>query len=177
MNKSSGFKSLLIYLLISACIVGGLIFLLSSLGNGDDEKDYSEIMSYFDDLRVSEFDLDLGSGELTYKLDGEDKEYEYTVPNVSLFVNEVLGSDAENYRKQYNAKNPDNPLVCNLEPIKDNSLLISLLPTLILLGVMIAFFVITMKSAGGGGKLNSFSKTNAKMNLDPNKKVLISVCL
>ena len=76
MNKSSGFKSLLIYLLISACIVGGLIFLLSSLGNGDDEKDYSEIMSYFDDLRVSEFDLDLGSGELTYKLDGEDKEYE-----------------------------------------------------------------------------------------------------
>lgn len=171
MNKSSGFKSLLIYLLISACIVGGLIFLLSSLGNGDDEKDYSEIMSYFDDLRVSEFDLDLGSGELTYKLDGEDKEYEYTVPNVSLFVNEVLGSDAENYRKQYNAKNPDNPLVCNLEPIKDNSLLISLLPTLILLGVMIAFFVITMKSAGGGGKLNSFSKTNAKMNLDPNKKV------
>ena len=171
MNKSSGFKSLLIYLLISACIVGGLIFLLSSLGNGDDEKDYSEIMSYFDDLRVSEFDLDLGSGELTYNLDGEDKEYEYTVPNVSLFVNEVLGSDAENYRKQYNAKNPDNPLVCNLEPIKDNSLLISLLPTLILLGVMIAFFVITMKSAGGGGKLNSFSKTNAKMNLDPNKKV------
>ncbi len=171
MNKSSGFKSLLIYLLISACIVGGLIFLLSSLGNGDDEKNYSEIMSYFDDLRVSEFDLDLGSGELTYKLDGEDKEYEYTVPNVSLFVNEVLGSDAENYRKQYNAKNPDNPLVCNLEPIKDNSLLISLLPTLILLGVMIAFFVITMKSAGGGGKLNSFSKTNAKMNLDPNKKV------
>ena len=171
MNKSSGFKSLLIYLLISACIVGGLIFLLSSLGDGDDEKDYSEIMSYFDDLRVSEFDLDLGSGELTYKLDGEDKEYEYTVPNVSLFVNEVLGSDAENYRKQYNAKNPENPLVCNLEPIKDNSLLISLLPTLILLGVMIAFFVITMKSAGGGGKLNSFSKTNAKMNLDPNKKV------
>ncbi|MBQ4095133.1 MAG: ATP-dependent zinc metalloprotease FtsH [Oscillospiraceae bacterium] len=171
MNKSSGFKSLLIYLLISACIVGGLIFLLSSLGNDDDEKDYSEIMSYFDDLRVSEFDLDLGSGELTYKLDGEDKEYEYTVPNVSLFVNEVLGSDAENYRKQYNAKNPENPLVCNLEPIKDNSLLISLLPTLILLGVMIAFFVITMKSAGGGGKLNSFSKTNAKMNLDPNKKV------
>ena len=171
MNKSSGFKSLLIYLLISACIVGGLIFLLSSLGDGNDEKDYSEIMSYFDDLRVSEFDLDLGSGELTYKLDGEDKEYEYTVPNVSLFVNEVLGSDAENYRKQYNAKNPDNPLVCNLEPIKDNSLLISLLPTLILLGVMIAFFVITMKSAGGGGKLNSFSKTNAKMNLDPNKKV------
>jgi len=171
LNKSSGFKSLLIYLLISACIVGGLIFLLSSLGDGDDEKDYSEIMSYFDDLRVSEFDLDLGSGELTYKLDGEDKEYEYTVPNVSLFVNEVLGSDAENYRKQYNAKNPENPLVCNLEPIKDNSLLISLLPTLILLGVMIAFFVITMKSAGGGGKLNSFSKTNAKMNLDPNKKV------
>ncbi len=171
MNKSSGFKSLLIYLLISACIVLGLVFLLSSLGNGDDDKDYSEIMTYFDNLRVSEFDLDLGSGELTYKLDGEKKEYKYVVPNVSLFVNEVLGSDAENYRQRYNEKYPDNPLVCNLQPIKDNSFWLNLLPTLILLAVMIVFFVIMMKSAGGGGKLNSFSKTNAKMNIDPNKKV------
>lgn len=171
MNKNSGFKSLLIYLLISVCIVGGIVFLLSSLDGAEDEKDYSEIMTYFDDLRVSEFDLDLGNGKLTYKLDGEDKEYKYKVPNVSLFVNEVLGSDAENYRKQYNAKYPDAPLVCNLQPIKDNSFWLNLIPTLIILGVMIAFFVFTMKSAGGGGKLNSFSKTNAKMNIDPNKKV------
>ncbi len=171
MNKNSGFKSLLIYLLISVCIVGGIVFLLSSLDGAEDEKDYSEIMTYFDDLRVSEFDLDLGNGKLTYKLDGEDKEYKYKVPNVSLFVNEVLGSDAENYRKQYNAKYPDAPLVCNLQPVKDNSFWLNLIPTLIILGVMIAFFVFTMKSAGGGGKLNSFSKTNAKMNIDPNKKV------
>ncbi len=157
--------------MISALIIGGLVFMLGRLGGSGDEKSYSEIMTYFDDLRVSEFDLDLGSGELTYKLDGEKTEYTYDVPNVSLFVNEVLGEEGQNYRQKYNAANPDKPLVCNLEPISDNSFWLNLIPTLIMLGVMIAFFVIMMKSAGGGGKLNSFSKTNARQHLDPNNKV------
>lgn len=67
-------------------------------------------MEQFDSLNVSQFELDLGSGQLKYKLKGEDKVYSYTVPNVSLFANEVLGGeDAENYRKKYNTENPDDP--------------------------------------------------------------------
>lgn len=171
MNKNSGFKSLIIYLLISGAIIFGLIYLLSSLSGSGDDKSYSEIMKYFDDLRVSSLELDLGSGELTYKLDGKDEEYTYELPNVSLFVNEVLGSGEANYRQRYNKEHPDAPLEYNLEPITDNSFWLNLIPTLIMLGVMIAFFVIMMKSAGGGGKLNSFSKTNARQHLDPDKKV------
>ena len=97
------------------------------------------------------------------KLKGEDKVYSYTVPNVSLFANEVLGGeDAENYRKKYNAENPDDPLQYNLIPISDNSFWLNLIPTLLMLGVMIFFFVFMMKNAGGG-KMSSFGKTNAKM--------------
>lgn len=161
-NNNNG-KTLLIYLLVSVAIICGLVYMLTSMSTKSSDKKYSEIMEQFDSLNVSQFELDLGSGQLKYKLKGEDKVYSYTVPNVSLFANEVLGGeDAENYRKKYNAENPDDPLQYNLIPISDNSFWLNLIPTLLMLGVMILFFVFMMKNAGGG-KMSSFGKTNAKM--------------
>lgn len=161
-NNNNG-KTLLIYLLVSVAIICGLVYMLTSMSTKSSDKKYSEIMEQFDSLNVSQFELDLGSGQLKYKLKGEDKVYSYTVPNVSLFANEVLGGeDAENYRKKYNTENPDDPLQYNLIPISDNSFWLNLIPTLLMLGVMIFFFVFMMKNAGGG-KISSFGKTNAKM--------------
>lgn len=163
MKKNNNGKTLLIYLLVSVAIICGLVYMLTSMSTKSSDKKYSEIMEQFDSLNVSQFELDLGSGQLKYKLKGEDKVYSYTVPNVSLFANEVLGGeDAENYRKKYNAENPDDPLQYNLIPISDNSFWLNLIPTLLMLGVMIFFFVFMMKNAGGG-KMSSFGKTNAKM--------------
>lgn len=160
-NNNNG-KTLLIYLLVSVAIICGLVYMLTSMSTKSSDKKYSEIMEQFDSLNVSQFELDLGSGQLKYKLKGEDKVYSYTVPNVSLFANEVLGGeDAENYRKKYNTENPDDPLQYNLIPISDNSFWLNLIPTLLMLGVMIFFFVFMMKNAGG--KMSSFGKTNAKM--------------
>lgn len=161
-NNNNG-KTLLIYLLVSVAIICGLVYMLTSMSTKSSDKKYSEIMEQFDSLNVSQFELDLGSGQLKYKLKGEDKVYSYTVPNVSLFANEVLGGeDAENYRKKYNTENPDDPLQYNLIPISDNSFWLNLIPTLLMLGVMIFFFVFMMKNAGGG-KMSSFGKINAKM--------------
>ena len=161
-NNNNG-KTLLIYLLVSVAIICGLVYMLTSMSTKSSDKKYSEIMEQFDSLNVSQFELDLGSGQLKYKLKGEDKVYSYTVPNVSLFANEVLGGeDAENYRKKYNAENPDDPLQYNLIPISDNSFWLNLIPTLLMLGVMIFFFVFMMKNAVGG-KMSSVGKTNAKM--------------
>lgn len=161
-NNNNG-KTLLIYLLVSVAIICGLVYMLTSMSTKSSDKKYSEIMEQFDSLNVSQFELDLGSGQLKYKLKGEDKVYSYTVPNVSLFANEVLGGeDAENYRKKYNTENPDDPLQYNLIPISDNSFWLNLIPTLLMLGVMIFFFVFMMKNAGGE-KMSSFGKTNAKM--------------
>lgn len=161
-NNNNG-KTLLIYLLVSVAIICGLVYMLTSMSTKSSDKKYSEIMEQFDSLNVSQFELDLGSGQLKYKLKGEDKVYSYTVPNVSLFANEVLGGeDAENYRKKYNTENPDDHLQYNLIPISDNSFWLNLIPTLLMLGVMIFFFVFMMKNAGGG-KMSSFGKTNAKM--------------
>lgn len=162
MNKNNNGKSLLIYLLVSVVIIGGLVYFLTSMSSNNTSTKYSEIMGHFDNLEISEFELDLGSGKMKYKLKDSDEVKNYTVPNVSIFAQEVLGGeDAENYRKKYNEANPNDPLKYNLIPISDNSFWLNMIPTLLMLGVMIFFFVFMMKNAGGG-KMSSFGKTNAK---------------
>lgn len=162
MNKNSNGKSLLIYLLVSVAIIGGLVYMLTSMSKNNSNTPYSQIMKYFDDLKVSEFQLDLGSGKMEYKLKGNSELKSYTIPNVSLFADEVLGGeDAENYRKKYNEANPNEPLKYNLIPVSDNSFWLNMLPTLLMIGVMIFFFIFMMKNAGGG-KISAFGKTNAK---------------
>ena len=163
MKKNNG-KSLLIYLLVSALVLGGLVYMLTSMSKNKTDESYSDIMQKFDSLQVSEFTLDLGSGKMTYRLrdDAADTRHSYSVPNVSIFVQEVLGGEkAETYRKQYNAKYGEGTLKYDLIPISDNSFWINMIPTLLMLGVMIFLFVFMMRSAGGG-KINSFGKTNAK---------------
>lgn len=162
LNKNNSGKSLLIYLLVSVAIIGGLVYMLTSMSKNNSDTPYSEIMTHFDNLEVSEFELDLGSGKMKYKLKGSNEVKNYTVPNVSIFAQEVLGgNDGENYRLRYNEANPDEPLKYNLIPVSDNSFWLNLIPTLLMLGVMIFFFVFMMKNAGGG-KMASFGKTNAK---------------
>ena len=146
--------------------------MLTNMSSGNSDKKYSEIMNSFDNLEVSKFELDLGSGQLKYELNTDEEEgktHSYTVPNVSIFVNEVLGgNDAESYRKLYNAKYPDDPLEYDLIPISDNSFWLNLIPTLLMLGVMIFFFIFMMRSAGGG-KMSSFGKANARVSPDSKK--------
>ena len=168
----------MIYFLVSVLVVGGIVFMLTNMSKSSKDMKYSELMKEFDDLNVSEFTLDLGSGELKYKLKHEDKDkamHNYNVPNVSLFANEILGEqDENNYRKRYDAENKDAPLKYDLIPISDNSFLLNLIPTLLMLGVMIFFFIFMMKSANGG-KMSSFGKSNAKVAASSKKATFADV--
>lgn len=164
-----GGKSLLIYILVAAAIFFSLVYLLQNMGGKGDEYQYSVIMKYFDDLQVSKFELDLGSGEITMQVDNIQKEIKYKVPNVSVFVNELF-NDNYNYREEYNAAHPDAPLDYNLLEIVDNSIWVSMIPQVILLVLMVVFFFFMMKSATGGSKMSSFGKSNAKNHLQTGKK-------
>lgn len=161
MNNKKGIGSIVAWLLVAVLIFFGMFYMLRSAAGESQEEDYAKIMRYFDTLQVSEFEFDLNSGELDYKLKGDDKNHEYRVPNVSLFVQEVLGADAESYRQKYDAENPDKPLVCNLIKVKDNSMLVSIIPTVIMIGLMIAFFVYMTKNISGS-KMGGFAKANVK---------------
>ena len=111
-----------------------------------------------DNYNVSGYTLDLGSGELQYTLKSDNtKKYKYSVPNVSLFL-----QDTQGYRKAYNEKNPDSQLVEDFYPVSDNSFLLSFLPYLLMVALMIGFTFVIMRQASGGGKMSQFSKANAR---------------
>ena len=171
--NSNKLKGVIIYLVIILLLIFGLVSVLNIASNSSRTTvTYSGVISEFDDLNVAQYQLDLGSGALSYKLKGEAAgapAHQYTVPNVSIFINDINSgytSDgkAANYRLRYNEANPDSPLVEDYIPISDNTFLTNVLPYLLLVGVMIIFTVIVMRQSTGGGKMSSFSKANVRQN-------------
>lgn len=167
--KQNKNKSIIIYILISLAIIAGLVYMLNNVNTKNDKVDYSTITGYFDDLKVSEFTLDLGTGELKYKLIDSKEEKTYKVPSVNAFYNRIF-NDEYDYQKEYNKAHPKEPLKMNMKEVKDNSFWINLIPTLLLLGAMGVFLYLMMKTAGGGGKIGSFGKSNAKQHMVSGKK-------
>ena len=171
--NSNKLKGVIIYLVIIFLLIFGLVSVLNIASNSSRTTvTYSGVISEFDDLNVAQYQLDLGSGALSYKLKGEAAgapAHQYTVPNVSIFINDINSgytSDgkAANYRLRYNEANPDSTLVEDYIPISDNTFLTNVLPYLLLVGVMIIFTVIVMRQSTGGGKMSSFSKANVRQN-------------
>ena len=157
------------YLLVVVVLIVALIFLLNGLKTGGKETKYSDIMKYFDNYEVTAYTLDLGSGELKLTLDDGDK-LTYDVPNVSVFRD-----DTKDYRTSYNQKHPDAPLQVDYYKIRDTSWLLTLIPTLVLLGLMIFLFVFMMRQANGGGKYTTFGKANIKNQANTRKATFADV--
>ncbi len=154
-------KGLIIYVIVMIAVLGAFVLLLQKAAKPESEYTYSEIMEYFDNYRVSEMNFDLGTGELEMFVDGGNTPINYTVPNVSVFLEEIQ-TGAENYRREYNERHPDAPLKLEYYKIQDTSWLYNLLPSLLIIGLMIFFFFFMMRQAGGGGKMNSFGRANVK---------------
>ncbi|MCM1360965.1 MAG: ATP-dependent zinc metalloprotease FtsH [Clostridiales bacterium] len=152
-------KGIFTYLIIILLAIGCIYFVSSKIAKNSAKTNYSKVMVHFDNFEVSDYELDLGTGELTYKLRGDDKEYKYDVPNVSVFL-----EDTEDYRKLYNRKylSEETTLNQNYIKITDRSWIYSLIPVIItvILGCAILYFM--MKQSGGGGKYSSFGKANLK---------------
>ena len=107
MNQNNKFKGVFIYIAVIVLLIIGMVTMLQMSATPGERVRYSQVISEFDNYNVSNYTLDLGSGELIYTLKSDtSKKYKYTVPNVSLFL-----QDTVDYRKNYNEKNPDNPLV------------------------------------------------------------------
>lgn len=132
---------------------------------------YSEVVGYFQDNKVSEFSLDLGSGQLNYKLkgetgkDGKEKVNTYKVPHVGLFVEAV-----EPIVLEYNKDNPDDRIEFVYKEAKDYSFLMSLIPIVLLIGAMVFFWFYMMKQTNGGGKISQFGKAQLKNTAQQAKK-------
>lgn len=163
-------RGILTYLLIIVLAVICVWYVMSKISDSTAKTEYTKVISYFDNYEVSYYELDLGSGELTYQLKGEETKHKYEVPNVQIFLN-----DTEDYRKEYNKRNPDAPLEQDYQKITDTTWIYSMIPVIlmVILGCILIYFM--MKQAGGGSKYASFGKANMKNQANARKATFADV--
>ncbi len=160
-KKHSG---IITYILIVLLSIFCVYFVISKFYGNATKTEYTKVITYFDQYKVSYYELDLGSGKLTYQLRGEETKRKYEVPYVSIFLD-----DTKEYRKEYNKKYPNDPLVQNYIRPKDNTWLLTLIPVFLTVGLAIFLFVFMMRQNGGGSKYTSFGKANLKNQADARK--------
>ena len=161
-------KNVLLYILIP------IIFILTIVSVSFFTKDtaelkYSQIVEMIKSNEVSEMELNLYSGELTYKKRADGKTYRYTVPNSSLFIQDV--NDDVWAIKEENA-GTDKDIEYNLIRGGETSWITSLLPTLLMVGLTgVLLFVMMRKMSGAinADKTMGFGKSKAR-RLDAKKK-------
>lgn len=162
-NMSQNWKSIIFYILIPVLLIGS-IFLFSSQSKNVDSKNYSEIVTMFRNNEVQEFELDLSTGQLTYKLRSDDDKTvnKYSVPSVSYFLDDI-----SEYLKEYNEENAESPIVYNYKKGSSNSWWMSMLPTFIFTIIIILMFIWLMRrmSSSIGNETNrtlGFGKIKSK---------------
>lgn len=167
--KNNAKKTVLIYALILAILLSFVFIMSRILTTVSPEHKYSEIIYLFEDQKVDKYNLDLGNGELTLQIkEGVDFEgakplekggsvYKYKIHAPQLFLDEIRP-----YVEQYNQENPNNRMEIDYKASSNNSWILQMLPSLILIGLMIFIFIFMMKQVGAGGKMTQFTRANMK---------------
>lgn len=167
-------RGLLTYISIAAIIILVLGFIVPNLEQNPQTKKYSEIIEYFDEYQVSEYSLNLKTGELNMKLRESDETINYTVPYVGLFLQDT-DSEIRDYREEYNKLYPDETLEVEYIKGTDNSWIITVIPTVLLLVMGVALFFFMIRQTGGGGRYNTFGRANVRATHGSKKKTFDDV--
>ncbi len=160
-------RNMLFYIGVPILII---IFILTLFGSRPQRAEvYSDIVRYFKDQKVAEYSMNLGTGEMKLKLKEDNKEIEYTAPNV-LWMRE----DIKPFVEEYNSNNPDAQMKQNLIRASENSwwssILLNLL-TFVGLGFVWWFVMRRMMSGlGEGGRSMTFGKAKIKNMNDEKRK-------
>ena len=168
-NMSKNWKSILVYILIPILLIGAVVFFANSQTSTD--MKYSQIVSMFKNGEVSEFSLDLSSGNLVYKTFAKPKEEKtYSVPSVSYFLDDIRDDV-----KAYNVKHPDKPIVYDYKAGTSNTWILSMLLSLLMFVVLIALGIYAFKKMGGAmsneaNRTLGFGKIKTKTLVEDEKR-------
>ena len=159
MNKN--LKNVLLYIGIPIVFVLSILS-VSYLTKNAAEIKYSEIVNMVKQNEISEFSLNLYSGELTYTKRDDGKKYRYTVADPSIFYNDV--NDAV---MKINEENLGTDKDIDFDYIRggQGAWLMNLLPTLLMVGIMVVFWIFFMRkmnSSMGADKTMGFGKAKVK---------------
>jgi len=167
-SKKNSWGAALSLLFIPLLIISGIFWYLST--NTTDRVEYYEIVKYFDEGKVTEYSLNLGSGKLTYVLEGEKEKKIYTVPNVNLFI-----KDVHDKVREQNTENAENPVKMDYIEGASTSVWMSVLPTILLMALVIASLVFVTKKmnqtmSNETNRSMNFGKARIKAGVDEKRK-------
>ena len=169
MDNKKAIRNIAIYLGIPILLFV-IIFMLLNNRQVQTTYKYSDIINYFAEEQVSAYKLDFGSGEmvLTITEDGQEKKIGYVVPSVNKFYNDV-----QKYIDTYN-DNHEKRMSEDIQRPAETSWFVSLLPTLLLFGLLIVFYWFMYRrmsaSMGDAGKQMNFGKAKIKNMNDEKRK-------
>ncbi len=162
------FRNVLLYIAIPIILILS-VFSVSKLTKNTAETKYYQIVDLIKENEVSEYQLNLYSGELIYTRRDDGKKYRYTVADSSIFYNDV--NEAVMKINEENS-GTDKVIKYDYKSGGEASWLISLLPTVIVIAVMIFFWIFIMKrmnSSMGADKTMGFGKAKIR-KADPKRK-------
>ena len=142
---------------------------MNSGGAKKADLEYYQVIELFDKGEVTKYNLNIGSGALTYELkDGTTAKY--SVPNVSLFIEDIHDSVVE-----YNRENPKTPIKYNYVSGASGSLALQLLPGVfgIILVIILGYFFMKIMNNSISTENNramNFGKARVKFGKDEKRK-------
>ncbi len=168
-NMSKNWKSILVYILIPILLIGAVIYFVNS--QTSTQLKYSQVVSMFKNNEVSEFSLDLSSGNLVYKTFAKPKEEKnYSVPNVSYFLDDIRESV-----DKYNDEHSDKPIVYDYRAGTSNAWIYSMIPSLLMFVVLIGLGIYAFRKMSGAmnsetNRTLGFGKIKAKTLVEDEKR-------
>lgn len=166
MENKKMVRNLLFYIGVPILII---VFILTLFGNRAQKSEvYSDIVSYFKNQQVTEYSMNLGTGQMTLVLD-DNTEITYTAPNV-LWLRE----DIKPFIEEYNESHPDAQMKQDLIRASENSWWSSvIIDVLMFVGIGLIWWLIMRKALSGlgeGGKTMTFGKAKIKNLSDEKRK-------
>lgn len=152
-------KNIGIYVVIFGLVLAMVWFYNSGTDEDQEEIRTSEMIEYLQENEVRT--INVTETKLTAELKSGETVYAYVNSSVDLsFI----------YEQYIMPQVNEGELNLESDEPHQESIWISLLPTLIMIGIMVVFFILIMNQSGGGGKAMSFGKSRAKLQKDSDLK-------
>ena len=152
-------RNIWIYVIIFGLVIAMVWFYNSDAPTDEREIKTSTMIKHLQENEVE--DINVTETKLTAKLRSGETVYSYvnsTVDLTYIYDQYII--------PQVNEGN----LALESDEPETQSIWLSLLPTLLMIGIMVVFFIMIMNQSGGGGKAMSFGKSRARLQKDSELK-------
>ncbi|MBQ3537587.1 MAG: ATP-dependent zinc metalloprotease FtsH [Clostridia bacterium] len=157
-------------MLIPVLIIAGLSYYASF--QKQEKLEYYEVVELFDEHKIEEYTLNMSSGNLKFKIKGEAKDRSFTVPNISMFQEDIHDGVIEYNR---NLAEGQTPIKAKYQTGTAGMMLINIVPSLLMFIVLggLLFFMFRRMNQTMSNETNrtlSFGKAKVKRAKDEKRK-------